>query len=53
MAKLVAFRSKKMASYILKISHDYLLRINLLEDAGVDQCPHESGTYEKAILTLQ
>ena len=43
---------KKTASYILKTNHDFLLRINPSEDAGVELSLHETGTYEKGILTF-
>ena len=43
---------KTTASYILKTNHDFLLRINPSEDAGVELSLHETGTYEKGILTF-
>ena len=43
---------KKTASYILKTNHDFLLRINPSEDSGVELSLHETGTYEKGILSF-
>ena len=43
--------AKKTGSYILKTNHNFLLRINPSEDAGVELSLHETGTYEKGILS--
>lgn len=43
--------SKKANSYILKTIHGFFLRINPSIDNGVELSLHETGTYEKGILT--
>ena len=43
---------KETASYILKTNHDFFLRINPSEDTGVELSLHETGTYEKGILSF-
>ena len=43
---------KTTASYILKTNHDFFLRINPSEDNGVELSLHETGTYEKGILSF-
>ena len=43
---------KETASYILKTNHDFFLRINPSEDNGVELSLHETGTYEKGILSF-
>ena len=43
---------KKTESYILKTNHDFFLRINPSEDNGVELSLHETGTYEKGILSF-